>query len=153
MEVAAEISKAVYETVVTRERTVVFIPKNVEVINEHTYGDPPYKVPRHYHRGIATFGVNEAGVPIYVNVHYFGFNVKHLGKNVSATVSVKIKSKAGKKYVIIDVNRDQKKENDRGQWLLKIGVDTEGVTSDNIEETAPVVIPGTDKCVMFKRIK
>jgi len=145
--------KAVYETVVTREKTVVFLPKNVQIIPEHTYGDPPYKVPSHYHRGIATFGVNEIGVPIYVNVQYFGFTAAQLGKNVSGTVSLKIKTKAGKSYVLVDVKRDKKQEKDRGQWILKIGADMEAITAENIEDASPVIIPGTDKCILFKRIK
>lgn len=153
MEAETITDKAVYKTVVTREKTVVFLPKNAEIIPAHTYGDPPYTVPEHYHRGICAFGCNEIGVPIYVNVHYFGFTAEHLGKNVSGTVSIKLKTKGGRHYLIVDVHRDKQREKERATWALKIGADVEVVDSNNIGDLSPVIIPGSDKCVLFKRLK
>ena len=149
--------KSHYEDLITREMVAVTFPKNSDFVPEHSFGDPPFVVPAHYHRGVS-FGRTPSYRPLWVNINYFGFDPEQVGRNVSAKITIqkKITEEAGAKYefLIINIFRDENKERLASKFRLKIGV-TRDAIKERPDEGALIPETGTERTgrfVWFERI-
>lgn len=145
-----------YEYVVTRELVEVLFPESSALVARHEYGNPRFVVPKHYHRGIASFGLNGRGKPIYININYYGFGEKHLGKKVVAKVRIQrkivIEETGTFQYIIVNVIRDRKKEDLDPLFRLQFGILREVIT-DHLDEAVLIPETGTEETGRFVRFK
>lgn len=140
-----------YQDLFFRNRARIFLPKNVKAVPRHTFGASDREVPAHYQRPVYSFGRDDQGRTICINVHYYGFDVESLGRHVSAKVVFQKKIKSGRQFLIINVIREKKTEWLEPRFEVKMGVDVDDISPDDDYEDL-VLIPGTEKCLCFKRL-
>jgi len=147
-----------YESLILKDQTVVFLPRNVQYRPEFKIEATGAVIPGHYHRGIRMTRP-DCGDYVFINMCYFGFSKNHLNKNVLARVEIQKKTRVNKlgdniDSLVINVHREgEQNKKTKAQFMIKIGVEVGEVDLMKGGPEMPVLIPYTNKCILFRRIK